>query len=72
MKRLTDWFFGKNRHCTYGKMHLLTKDGVPVTISKEIRYTVRCNGSEVHINDYDDLLGYCKVSQYTTADGKHL
>jgi hypothetical protein len=72
MKRLTDWLFGKNRYCSYGKIHLLTKDGAPVTISKEIRYTVRCNGSEVHINEYDDLLGYCKASQFTTADSKHL
>ena len=72
MKHLADWLFGHNKHCSYGRMHLLTKEGVPVTISKEIRYTVYCNGSEVHINGYEDLLSYCKASQYTTADGKHL
>jgi hypothetical protein len=72
MKRFTDWLFGRNKHCSYGRIHLLTKDDVPVTISKEIRYTVYCNGSEVHINGYDDLLSYCRASQYTAADGKHL
>lgn len=72
MKHLAEWIFSRSRHCVYGKMHLLTKDSIPVTISKEICYTVSCNGTKIHINSYDDLLDYCKTSQYTTLDGKYL
>ena len=72
MKLLADWLFGRNRHCSYGRMLLLTKDGKPVTVSKKIRYTVRCNGSEVLINSYDDLISYCKASEYTTSDSNPL
>ena len=72
MKHLTDWLFGSNRHCSYGRIRLLTKDGKPVTVSKGIRYTILCNGSKLHLNGYEDLLSYCKSSEYTTTDGKHL
>lgn len=72
MKSLADWLFGRNRRCSYGRMLLLTKYGKPLTVSKEIRYNVRCNGSEVHINSYDYLISYCKASEYTTSDSNPL
>lgn len=43
--RLVDKLFGRSRILTVGKLHYQSHDGEPVTISKDLRYTIRCGNS---------------------------
>ena len=45
--RLVDKLFGGSRILTLGKLHYQSHDGEPVTISKDLRYTIRCGNSLV-------------------------
>jgi len=56
---LIDLLYGRSHNSAKGKIHLLNRSGEPVTITKEIRYTVTDGYSNIHINGYDDLLQYC-------------
>lgn len=67
---LIDLIFGKNHDSAKGKLHLRNCSGDPVTVTKEIRYTVTDGQSNVHINGYDDLSEYCRTAGYTYHSGK--
>ena len=67
---LIDLLYGRSHNSVKGKIHLLNRSGEPVTITKEIRYTVTDGYSNIHINGYDDLLQYCRSTGYTHRSGK--
>lgn len=62
--------YGRNHNNTKGKIHLRSRSGEPVTVTKEIRYTVTDGQSNVHINGYDDLSHFCRTAGYTYRSGK--
>jgi hypothetical protein len=68
--KLLDLIYGKNHNSAKGKIHLQSRSEDPVTITKEIRYTVTDGQSNVHINGYDDLSEYCRTAGYTYRSGK--
>ena len=68
--KLIDLLYGRNHNSAKGKLHLRTRSGYPVTVTKEIRYTVTDGQSNVHINGYDDLSEYCRTAEYTYRSGK--
>ena len=67
---LIDLIYGRNHNSTKGKINLRNRSGDPVTVTKEIRYTVTDKQSNVHINGYDDLSEYCRTAGYTYHSGK--
>jgi hypothetical protein len=67
---LIDLLYGRSHSSSKGKIHLCNRSGGPVTITKEIRYTVTDGYSNIHINGYDDLLQYCRSAGYTYRSGK--
>lgn len=67
---LIDLLYGRSHNSTKGKLHLHNRSGGPVTVTKEIRYTVTDGYSNIHINGYDDLLQYCRSAGYTSRSGK--
>jgi len=68
--KLIDLLYGKNHNSIKGKLYLRNHLGVPVIVTKEIRYTVTDGQSTVHINSYDDLSEYCRNAGYTYLSGK--
>ena len=70
MSKLIDLLYGGKHDSTKGKMHLLNRSGTPVTVTKEIRFTVTDGASNVHINGYEDLSQYCRRAGYTYHSGK--
>ena len=68
--KLIALLYGRNYNSAKGKIHLRNCSGEPVTITKEIRYTVTDGYSNIHINGYDDLLQYCLSAGYTYRSGK--
>ena len=66
---LIDLLYGKNHDSAKGKLRLQNCAGEPVTVTKEIRYTVADGASNVHINGYEDLFGRAgqAASGYGTA-----
>jgi len=58
---LIDLLYGRSHNSAKGKIHLNSRIGDPVTVTKEIRYTVTNGQSSVHINGYDDLSEYCRI-----------
>lgn len=68
--KLIDLLYGRNKNSTKGKIHLRNRSDEPVTVSKEIRYTVTDGQSTVHVNGYDDLSEYCRTAGYTYRSGK--
>jgi hypothetical protein len=72
MSKLIDLLYGGKRDSAKGKLHLLNHTGSPVTVTKEIRYTVADGASHVHINGYEDLSQYCRRAGYTYRSGKNL
>ena len=70
MFKLNDLLNGKRRDSVKGKLHLVNRSGSPVTVTKEIRYTVADGASHVHINGYEDLAQYCRNAGYTYRSGK--
>lgn len=67
---LIDLLYGRKHDSAKGKIHLQSSSGEPVTVTKEIRYTVTDGQSNVHINGYDDLSQYCRSAGYTYRSGK--
>ena len=67
---LTDVLYGSSLNSSKGKIHLCNRSGAPVTVTKEIRYTVTDGQSNVHVNGYDDLSEYCRTARYTYRSGK--
>ena len=67
---LIDLLYGRSHSSAKGKIHLRNRSGEPVTITKEIRYTVTDGYSNMHINGCDDLLQYCRSAGYTHHSGK--
>jgi hypothetical protein len=67
---LIDLLYGKNHDSAKGKLRLQNRAGEPVTVTKEIRYTVADGASHVHINGYEDLSQYCRSAGYTYRSGK--
>ena len=47
--KLVDKLFGKSRIHTLGKLHYQNRAGESVTISKDLRYTIRCGNSTLHM-----------------------
>ncbi len=68
--KLIDLLYGRNHNSTKGKIHLCNRSGDPVTVTKEIRYTVTDGYSNVHINGYEDLSEYCRTAGHTYRSGK--
>ena len=68
--KLIDLLYGRNKNSTKGKINLRNRSGEPVTVTKEIRYTVTDGQSNVHINGYADLSEYCRTAGYTYRSGK--
>ncbi len=62
--------YGRSHSSAKGKIHLRNRSVEPVTVTKEIRYTVTDGYSNIHINGYDDLLQYCRSAGYTYRSGK--
>lgn len=67
-----DFVFRRCKHSTYGTLHLVSANREPVTVAKEIHYSIARGASTVHINSYDDLVAFCKNSGYSATDGKRL
>lgn len=67
---LIDLLYGRSHNSAKGKLHLRNRSGGPVTVTKEIHYTVTDGYSNIHINGYDDLLQYCRSTGYTSRSGK--
>ena len=70
MKQLIDRIFWKIKRCSLGTLHLISQRGDPVTVTKEICYTVHNNGSKVHLNSYGDLAHYCRHAGITHPNGR--
>jgi hypothetical protein len=68
--KLIDLLYGKSHNSIKGKLYLRNRSGDPVTVTKEIRYTVTDGQSTVHINGYDDLSEYCRTAGYTYLSDK--
>lgn len=56
-----DKLFG-SRILAIGKRKYAKADGTTITVSKDIRYTVKDGGSTIHMYDLDDVKSYCKHS----------
>lgn len=67
-----DWIFRRCKHSTYGTLHLVSPIREPVTVTKDIRYSIARGTSTVHINSYDDLVAFCDKSGYRATDGRKL
>lgn len=67
-----DCIFRGCKHSTYGTLHLVSQIREPVTVTKEIRYSIARGASTVHINSYEDLVAFCNKSGYKATDGKKL
>lgn len=70
MFKLNGLLYGKRRASAKGELHLVNRSGDPVTVTKEIRYTVTDVASHVHINGYEDLAKYCRKAGYAYRSGK--
>lgn len=67
---LIDLLYSRNHSSSKGKIHLCSRTGNPVTVTKEIRYTITDGQSNVHVNGYDDLSEHCRYAGYTYHSGK--
>ena len=54
-----DKLFG-SRILAIGKRKYAKADGTTITVSKDIRYTVKDGSSIIHMYDLDDVKSYCK------------
>ncbi len=45
-----------------GKHEIKRTDGTTITVTKDIRYTVKDGGHTIHMYDLDDVKYYCKHS----------
>lgn len=71
-KYFKDCIFRRCKHSTYGTLHLVSANKEPVTVTKEMRYSIARGASTVHINSYADLVEFCKNGGYKATDGKKL
>ena len=69
---LIDLIFGNNHHSAKGKLHLRNRSGKPVTVTKEIYYTIRDGYSTIHVTGHDDLSEHCRMCGYTHRSGKQV
>ena len=67
-----DFVFRRCKRSTYGTMHLVSPVREPVTVTKEICYSIARGASTVHINSYPDLVEFCKKSNFSATDGRKL
>ena len=56
-----DKLFG-SRILAIGKRKYAKADGTTITVSKDIRYTVKDGSSTIHMYDLDDVKSYCMHS----------
>ena len=52
---LIDLILGNNHLSAKGKMHLQNRSGKPITVTKEIYYTIADGDSRIHVTGYNDL-----------------
>ena len=58
---LKDKLFG-SKILAVGKRKYKKADGATITVTKDIRYTVKDGSSIIHMYDLDDIKSYCKRS----------
>ena len=63
--KLMDKLFRKNRTVAIGKLRYKNSEGETVTVTKDIRYTVKDGNSVVYMYDLDDVKDHCKRCNYT-------
>ena len=56
-----DKLFG-SRILAVGRRKYTKPDGTSITVTKDIRYTVKDGNSTIHMYDLDDVKSYCKHS----------
>lgn len=56
-----DKMFG-SRILAIGRRIYKKADGTTITVTKDIRYTVKDSSSTIHMYDLDDVKSYCKHS----------
>lgn len=56
-----------SRILAVGKRKYTKADGTTITVTKDIRYTVKDGSSTIHMYDLDDVKSYCKHG--TRIDG---
>ena len=56
-----DKLFG-SRILTIGRRRYKKANGTTITVTKDIRYTVKDGSSTIHMYDLDDVKSYCKHS----------
>ena len=56
-----DRLFG-SRILAVGRRKYTKSDGTAITVTKDIRYTVKDGNSIIHVYDLDDVKSYCKRS----------
>lgn len=61
--KLKDKLFD-SRILALGKRNYKKADGNTITVTKDIRYTVRDGSSVIHMYDLDDVKHYCKNGGY--------
>ena len=63
--KLIDKLFRNSRVVAIGKLRYKNSEGETVTVTKDIRYTVKDRNSVVYMYDLDDVREYCKRCQST-------
>ena len=58
-----DRLFG-SRILAVGRRKYTKADGTAITVTKDIRYTVKDGSSTIHMYDLDDVKSYCKRSAH--------
>lgn len=53
-----------SRILAIGRRRYKKNDGTTITVTKDIRYTVKDGSSTIHMYDLDDVKHYCKHSGY--------
>lgn len=59
--KLKDKLFG-SKILAVGKRKYKKSDGAMITVTKDIRYTVKDGSSTIHMYNLDDVKSYCKRS----------
>lgn len=61
---LQDKLFGSSLFAV-GRRRYKRADGTTITVTKDIRYTVKDGGRTIHMYDLDDVKHYCKYSGHS-------
>ena len=64
--KLKDKLFG-SRILAVGKRNYKKTDGSTITVTKDIRYTVRDGSHTIHMYDLDDVKHYCRQGGYRSV-----